>query len=179
MLNKTFIIPLKTNIKLLFILKFKFLILDTLNSSKYIFIPKQVKINKIKTKIQILISNNSNYIIQSQWLKVLLDQIYTLKKKYFKTILIRGVGLKISFLEANPRILQLKLGFSHLIFLSIPKNIQVLILKRKIIIQGYEVSIVGNFSAKITNFKKINIFTGKGLWLKNIQKFYCKPVKKR
>lgn len=182
MLNKIFIIPFKMNLKLLFILNLKFLVLDVPNySKKYFYLPQNIQINKKNKKIYFLFPKveKFNSLLQLKYLSILTKQIYNLKKKYFKTVLIRGVGLKITLLETNINILQLKLGFSHLIYVVIPKNIQVLILKRKIIIQGNSASAVGNFSTKIMNFKKIDIFTGKGLWLKNIQKFYCKPVKKR
>lgn len=182
MLNKIFIIPFKINIRILFILNLKFLVLDVPNySKKYFYIPKNIQINKKNKKLYFLFPKITKYssLFQLKYLSLLAKQIYNLKKKYFKTVLIRGVGLKITYLEANINVLQLKLGFSHLVFIAIPKNIQVLILKRKIIIQGNSASAVGNFSVKIMNFKKIDIFTGKGLWLKNIQKFYCKPVKKR
>lgn len=180
MLSKTFIIPFKANINLLFISNFKILILDVPNlQKKYFFIPKTIKIEINKKKIKLSTIIKSNYIARFQLFKIWISHLRSLKKKCFKTILIRGVGLRISFLETNSQILQLKLGLSHLIFLVIPKTIQVLVLKKKIIVQGQDSTLVGNFSRKLMNFKKIDIFTGKGLWLKNIQKFYCKPVKKR
>jgi ribosomal protein L6P/L9E len=185
MLNKTFIIPFKATVKLLFVSQFKFLILEVPNfDKKYFYIPKKIKIKLNKKKIQLSVYtksklNSNNLVSTIQLFKSWVSHLRALKKKCFKTVLIRGIGLKISFLETNSQVLQLKLGFSHLIYLTIPKSIQVLVLKKKLIIQGQNATLVGNFSRKIMNFKKINIFTGKGLWLKNIQKFYCKPVKKR
>ena len=37
---------------------------------------------------------------------------------------------------------------------------------------------VGNFANKIVNFKSLNNYTGKGLWLKSYQKFILKEIKK-
>jgi ribosomal protein L6P/L9E len=184
MLSKTFILPSRASVKLFYFSKYKILVIKTADyNPKYILIPLISSIQKVNSLITISIARShikySNYQIFSRLFKLWVSQIRVLKKKCFKTILIRGVGLKISFLESNSNILQLKLGYSHLIFLTIPKAITVLILKKKLIIQGLNSIAVGNFSKKIMGFKKINSFTGKGLWLKNIQKFYCKPVKKR
>lgn len=184
MLSKTFILPLRASVKLFYFSKYKILVIKTADyNQKYLLIPLLSFVQKIDSLITISITRShikySNYRMFGRLFKFWIYQIRLLKKKCFKSILIRGVGLKISFLDGNSTILQLKLGYSHLILLTVPKSITVLILKKKIIIQGLSSIDVGNFSRKIMGFKKINSFTGKGLWLKNIQKFYCKPVKKR
>ena len=182
MLSKTFIIPFQLDVKLFITKKFQLIVINTLQSKKYFLLSKKFSIEKHKKKIKISVPRHKitlNYFLYFNFFKKLISQFRSLKKKNFKTLLIRGVGLKVSFLETNSNILQLKLGFSHLIFLTIPNSIKILILKRKMIISGNNSIEVGNFSKKLMGFKKIDSFTGKGLWLKNIQKFYCKPVKKR
>jgi ribosomal protein L6P/L9E len=183
MLSKTFIIPFQFNVKLFITKKFQLVVINTLQSKKkYFLLSKKISIEKHKKKLKISVPSHKttlNYFLYFNFFKKLISQFRSLKKKNFKTLLIRGVGLKVSFLETNSNILQLKLGLSHLIFLTIPNSIKILILKRKMIISGNNSIEVGNFSKKVMSFKKIDSFTGKGLWLKNIQKFYCKPVKKR
>lgn len=183
MLSKTFIIPNKGRASLLLVSNYQFLVLEVPKfKTKYFFIPKSLnlKINKkdncltLTTKTKV-----TSCILSFQLFNLWLSKIRQLKKNSLKTILIRGIGLKASINSANPQILELKLGFSHFIYISIPSSITVLILKKKLLIHGEDSILVGNFSSKIYNFRKINIFTGKGLWLKNIQKFYCKPIKKR
>lgn len=184
MLSKTFFLPLNLESTLFYFSKYKILRFKFYNSNEvYILIPVIFQFKKFNNLVTISIDRSklrpSNYIAFSKLFKKWVSQIRFLKKKYFKTILVRGVGLKISLADDNTNLLQLKLGFSHLIFLTIPKSITILILKKKLIIKGLNSVDVGNFSQKLMSFKKINSFTGKGLWLKNIQKFYCKPVKKR
>lgn len=184
MLSKTIFLPLKTTSTLFYFSKYKILNLKFYDSTEaYILIPLIFNFKKFNNLITISIErsklNLSNYKVFSKLIKVWVSKIRSLKKKCFKTILIRGVGLKISFVDGSSNLLQLKLGFSHLIFLTIPKSVTILILKKKLIVEGLNSIDVGNFSKKLMTFKKINSFTGKGLWLKNIQKFYCKPVKKR
>ena len=72
----------------------------------------------------------------------------------------------------------LKLGYSHEISLVIPKNLNVIVKKKKLLIEGSDKVIVGNFVNKIINFKSLNSYTGKGLWLKSYQKFILKEIKK-
>lgn len=185
MLSKTFILPLNSSVNLFYFSKYKVIVINFMGgyNKKYLVVPLISHVQKFDDLITISIAksyiNYFNHRVFTRLFKLWISQIRALKKKCFKTILIRGVGLKISFLDGNTNLLQLKLGYSHLIILTIPKSISVLILKRKIIVQSLNSIDVGNFSKKVMGFKKINSFTGKGLWLKNIQKFYCKPVKKR
>jgi ribosomal protein L6P/L9E len=185
MLSKTFILPLSSYVYLFYFSKYKVILINVGGScnKKYFVVPLISHVQKFDNLITISIARSCikrfNYRVFNRLFKFWVSLIKSLKKKNFKTILIRGVGLKISFLDGNTNLLQLKLGYSHFIFLTVPKSVSVLILKKKIIVQSLSSTDVGNFSKKLMGFKKINSFTGKGLWLKNIQKFYCKPVKKR
>jgi ribosomal protein L6P/L9E len=89
----------------------------------------------------------------------------------------RGLGLKAFFIK-DYNILQLKLGFSKIINVSIPdKKIKLFLTKRRIIIVGYNIIEVNKFAFKIKLLKLPNIYKGKGLWYKN-EKIILKTVRK-
>lgn len=98
----------------------------------------------------------------------------------FKTIFIRGNNYKINFLDnLNINILKLKLGYSHLIYLTLPFSISIKLFKKKIIIKSYNKNILGNFCSILFNYRPINIFTGKGLLIKTRRKFKLKEYSKK
>jgi ribosomal protein S8 len=173
-------------ISLIFLKKNRFLVYsNNLGVKKYFLIPKEF--NFVKTNLQLSFVYTGSFNLlwfakKKNFLKNFKSfflEYQNLKKKFFKRIIIRGVGLKVSLLEENSLVLQLKLGFSHLILLPIPMTLKVFIFKKKIIVEGLNRVEVGNFSKKLQNFKAINIYTGKGLWLKNNSKFKLKSIKKK
>jgi len=178
MFNKSFNIPKSISIDFL-VLKnsTRFLILKN-NSGikKYIKIPSFITVNKNK---QIL---NFKYTKESQtskFFRIFFTLYQELKYKIFETIIIRGVGLKVTLIDENPlSLLELKLGYSHKILLPIPENLNVIVKKKKLLIEGSDKVFVGNFVSKIIKFKELNNYTGKGLWLKSYQKFVLKEIKK-
>lgn len=76
-----------------------------------------------------------------------------------------GVGYKA---EANGQILELNLGFSHSIFMEIPKEVKVTTetVKGKnptIILESYDKQLIGQVAAKIRAMRKPEPFKGKGI----------------
>ncbi len=98
---------------------------------------------------------------------------------FFKTIYVRGINLKINFLDTLNDTLKMKLGYSHLIFLAIPENIIVKLYKKKIILKCFNKIILGNFCSTLFRFRPINIFTGKGFLIKQRKKFKLKEYSKK
>lgn len=184
-LIKAIIIPSFSSINLIYLKFNKFLILDSpFGFKKYFLIPNELKVKKLGLKVifklesKFLVGSNSKKVETLLFLKKFIRECFKLKKKSFKVIIIRGIALKISFLESNHLILQLKLGFSHLILLPIPVSLKVFIFKRKIIVEGFNYVEVSNFSSKLKKFKPVNIYTGKGLWIRSKQKIQLKEIKK-
>jgi hypothetical protein len=179
MFNKTLNIPASISINF-FVLNnsIRFLILKN-NSGvkKYIKIPSFISVTKDK---QIL---NFKYTKESQaskFFRIFFTIYQELKYKIFETIIIRGVGLKITLIDTSlsSSFLELKLGYSHKILLDIPKDLNVIVKKKKLLVEGSNKILVGNFVNKIINCKPLNNYTGKGLWLKSYQKFILKEIKK-
>lgn len=71
-----------------------------------------------------------------------------------------GVGFKI---EINKDFMLCKLGFSHLIYLPIPKGIRIKLLKKNIFsFNGANAQKILEFVAQVKNIKKPDIYKGKG-----------------
>ena len=103
---------------------------------------------------------------------------FLLKFYIYKNIFIRGVGLRINFLEDSLNKLKLKLGFSHFIYLNYSKELIISIFKKKILIRSYNNILLGNFCMFLKKYRPINVFTGKGLHIKR-SKFKLKQYTKK
>lgn len=98
-------------------------------------------------------------------------------KPFLKKLIFKGLGLRAMLIENNS-ILELKLGFSHLIRLLIPQQkIRVKIIKNGLLVFGNNLVSVCNFLYKIKKLKLPNIYKGKGIWYKN-EVLKLKEIKK-
>jgi large subunit ribosomal protein L6 len=76
-----------------------------------------------------------------------------------------GVGYKAT---ANNNILELSLGYSHNIFVAIPKEVKVTTLTEKgknptITLEGIDKQLIGQVAAKIKSLRKVEPYKGKGV----------------
>jgi len=77
-----------------------------------------------------------------------------------------GVGFRVESLEQN--FLKLKIGFSHLIFIKIPKNVSVVAPKKTLLVlKSLDKQVLYEFAARIRSYKLPDIYKGKGILLKN------------
>ena len=82
--------------------------------------------------------------------------------QYNAKITLKWVGYK--FILKNKSILQISLGFSHLIFFKIPKNFKIhLINFSTVIITCYNNILLTKFCSTIKSFKYPDIYKGKGV----------------
>ena len=88
-----------------------------------------------------------------------------------------GVGFRVESIEN--RVIKLKLGFSHFVYIKIPSLINIFVPKKtRLIIKSCNDQILKEFSAKICSFKFPDVYKGKGIILKN-QKLILKEGKKK
>lgn len=82
---------------------------------------------------------------------------------YVKKLILDGVGFK-SDVKANGEKsdLNLALGFSHPVVVSIPAGLTVTAEKNTITISGIDKELVGQFAAKVRSLKKPEPYKGKG-----------------
>lgn len=89
-------------------------------------------------------------------------------------LILKGIGFK-SFIENNNLIL--KLGYSHNINITIPKNIKIINQSNNLIFSSIDFILLSQFVYLIKSFKKPEPYKGKGLILKN-EKILKKEGKK-
>jgi ribosomal protein L6P/L9E len=93
----------------------------------------------------------------------LLKNIYCgLQVLHKTTILVKGLGFKVSSLQ---NLLVLKLGFSHLIILRVPKFICAKIFSKftNINLASSNLCLVKSFCSKLRHIKQPNAYKGKGI----------------
>lgn len=88
------------------------------------------------------------------------NMIAGVNKPFVKKLIIEGVGYKA---EISGQELVLSLGFSHKIKVPIPKELKVTVEKNAMTISGIDKDLVGQFSAKIRDYKKPEPYKGKGI----------------
>nr|YP_009729765.1 ribosomal protein L6 [Plasmopara viticola]QHW07504.1 ribosomal protein L6 [Plasmopara viticola] len=164
-------------------------------------LPKNINIDKInntiffKTTLNSLFltfNKNTNFFIKQNQLLININidknkkNFLNLYKKLIKlkikgitqgfkiSLLIKGIGFK-AVIEHNNLIL--KLGFSHNIVISIPKNINVINQANILIFSCSDYVFLHQFVYYIKNHKKPEPYKGKGLLLKN-EKILQKEGKK-
>jgi hypothetical protein len=94
-----------------------------------------------------------------------------------KNLILNGLGFKARLIK-NKNLLELKLGFSHIIHATIPNLLVAKVSKNSIIFESYDYSMAGNFTAIIKNLKIPDLYKGKGILLKNEVKI-LKEIKKK
>ena len=76
-----------------------------------------------------------------------------------------GVGYKAS---AQGNVLELSIGYSHAVFLAVPKELKLTAVQEKgqnpmIILEGIDKQLIGQVAAKIKSLRKVEPYKGKGI----------------
>jgi large subunit ribosomal protein L6 len=96
-----------------------------------------------------------------------LNWLKNIKRPFRKKLVLKGLGYKVGLIN-NDTALELKLGYSHNIVISIPTSeITVKINKQTISLEGFDKACVGNFANSIRKLKLPDSYKGKGVWYKN------------
>jgi ribosomal protein L6P/L9E len=141
----------------------------------YIAIPGFINLQKDNSNL-LLNSLDNNYRQEGySFFKIFNSWLKNIKKPVKKKLYFKGLGLKFRIINKT---LELKLGFSHLILISLQNlKLKVKTTKNAIIVRGSNLVQVGTFLNKIRDFKYPNIYKGKGIWYKGeVRKL--KPIKK-
>ena len=152
----------------------KFLIIETLKQSFYFHIPSDIQIQvknfTISFSYSALLKQKGLLTVQhfNMW-------IQRSDKISAKKLILKGLGLKANLITKT--LLELKLGFSHIIRLEIPLTIDITILKNMILLESSDRVLLGNFVNTIRSLKTPDAYKGKGIWYKNETKL-LKAVKK-
>lgn len=90
----------------------------------------------------------------------IVNMINGVNKAYEKRLMLEGIGYKAD-LKGDE--LTLSLGFSHTIKVKVPKGLKVTVDKNGILISGSDIELVGQFAAKVREYKKPEPYKGKGI----------------
>ena len=88
------------------------------------------------------------------------NMIAGVNKAYEKKLVVEGIGYKA---DVKGKDLALALGYSHPISVPIPVDLKVTVEKNTITVSGIDCEKVGQFSAKVRDFKKPEPYLGKGV----------------
>jgi large subunit ribosomal protein L6 len=115
-----------------------------------------------------IIENSLTVLVQSYNKRLFFLYFRLLKQKvigvlfgFRKKLRLEGLGFIAVFGDG---VLVLKLGFSHVIRVVVPKTLKVFIKKRKrITVLGSDLNEITQFSLKLRNYKSPEIYKGKGV----------------
>jgi len=172
----TKVLPISLETKLIYLVvdNYQYLLLSKNNKTFYILVPFSIKIVLYNTKLS-LIYNSQNSILFYNFLQKFNFFQQNLNKIFVKKLVLKGLGLKVSVL--NQSTLEFKLGYSHLIKVVLPANINITVLKNILILESSNAVLLGNEAFKIKKLRFPNIYKGKGIWYKN-EKLALKILKK-
>ncbi|MEM0995650.1 MAG: 50S ribosomal protein L6 [Bacteroidota bacterium] len=96
---------------------------------------------------------------------LLYNNVIGVSEGYTKKLELRGVGYKA---DAKGQLLELNLGYSHLIYIVIPKEIKVTTETKKgtppkITLEGIDKQLIGHIASKIRGFRPPEPYKGKGV----------------
>ena len=167
-----------SDFKILFFRNKKFFVFKNYSSeiTNYLCIPNSIKIKKEASFFLFYIEvSKSNKILENFYNSFVLFFKYN-NKIFCKKLLLKGLGFRLSIFKdktlLSSRILKLKVGFSHFIYIKIPSNLRVTTNKKKTIlnIKSQDINLLGNFCSSLRYIKKINVYNGKGFWYKKEKK---------
>ena len=93
------------------------------------------------------------------------NMVEGVSKGYKEQLELIGVGYKAS---AQNNVLELSLGYSHSVFLSVPPELKLLAAQEKganpmIYLEGIDKQLIGQVAAKIKSLRKVEPYKGKGI----------------
>jgi ribosomal protein L6P/L9E len=132
----------------------------------YIVVPEFVKLSRDKIYLR-LTCDLINNLIFTKFIVSFQTWVKNVSRPSSKKLFLKGLGYKTSLSRSRDKI-NLKLGYSHIISLSIPSD-RIRLKRRKnlITLKGCNPSQVGNLAGRIRHLKVPDVYKGKGCWYKN------------
>lgn len=148
---------------ILFVNGVKYLILQKGLKNKYLLIPSCLHITGSTTELIVQLISNEKHLLKSfkQFVKKVESYTRTFDVVLKKKIILKGLGFRATLIE-NLALIELKIGFSHLIQLSIPESLSVKLNKNTLVIEGSDKILLGNFVNKIVSLKRPDCYKAKG-----------------
>jgi large subunit ribosomal protein L6 len=138
--------------------------------------PKGELKQDIKTGFKVKVENGSIEVLRPSeekpdralhglYRSLINNMVEGVSKGYKRQMELVGVGYKAS---ATGNVLELSLGYSHGVFVAIPKELKVVASQEKgqnpmIVLEGIDKQLVGQIAAKIKSLRKVEPYKGKGI----------------
>lgn len=92
--------------------------------------------------------------------RIIKNMITDVNDGYSKTLEFKGTGYRV---KVENSMLILSMGYSHDVILKIPDNLNVNVNKNKIIIEGVNRVVVGQFASQVRDVRPPEVYKGKGI----------------
>lgn len=125
-------------------------------------VPKEIKVESKDDKIFVspLIPSKNTKALWGLSRALIFNKIKGVKDGYQKQLEIEGIGYRAS---VEGKVLELKVGFSHLVKIEAPEGIDLKAEKNIITVSGPDKQKVGEIAAKIRKIKPAEPYKGKGI----------------
>lgn len=127
-------------------------------------------ISGVVIKVKKNFDNRNTRALHGLTARIIRNMITDVNDGYSKTLEFRGTGYRVKIENGT---LVLNMGYSHDIILKIPHNLNVNINKNKIIIEGVDRVVVGQFASQVRDVRPPEVYKGKGI------KYDSETIKKK
>ncbi len=117
----------------------------------------KIELNPVKETLE-------NKALWGTYASHIVNMIEGVNKGYSNRLLVEGIGYKA---DITPTEIVFKVGFSHPVKVSIPKNLKVISDKGVIVVTGIDKELVTSFSSSLRSIKKPEPYKGKGIRFEN------------
>lgn len=157
----------------------RFLVFKNTSETRYVFLESYISVEKKDDQLILAtcLELKENENLFSLFVSKVDFVIKNLTVIYKKKLILKGLGFRCNVNEKLKSV-EFKLGFSHLLNLTIPENVKMTVRKSYINIESTNNILLGNFINKIISLKRPDSYKGKGFWHK-YQKITLKAVKKK
>ena len=142
----------------------KFLILIHNRQTRYFLVPDSIDFLTSENQLSFFCKDrNVEFNIFYSSVVGILKSFFFIRKKKLR---LKGLGLKMNLSSnSDSSLIEFKLGFSHMISVSVPKQkIRIIIKKNILIVEGFNAIEVGNFINYIKSLRLPDIYKGRGFW---------------
>ena len=141
----------------------RFLVFKNTSETRYVFLESYISVEKKDDQLILAtcLELKENENLFSLFVSKVDFVIKNLTVIYKKKLILKGLGFRCNVNEKLKSV-EFKLGFSHLLNLTIPENVKMTVRKCYINIESTNNILLGNFINKIISLKRPYSYKGKG-----------------
>lgn len=128
----------------------------TFDLPKGIFLDISSDVIKVKKSID----DRNTKALHGLVARIIKNMITDVDNGFSKTLEFKGTGYRV---KVENGALILNMGYSHDVILKIPEKVNVTLIKNKIIIEGINRVVVGQFASQVRDVRPPEVYKGKGI----------------